>query len=93
MNDKTDHTTTIRVDDEVLFRLSEGRIPLVYSDTVARVSYATGVNVLHTGTVWAFGEFEGIEALELDDGTVVALADIDSDSVIVNLTRTFGDPS
>jgi hypothetical protein len=82
----SDHTITIRVDDELLFRLYEGRRPLVYSDMIARVSYETGVNVLHVGTVWAVGYMGDVNALELDDSTIVAIADIDPDSVVVNPT-------
>ena len=77
-------TITIRIDDEVLFRLREGRRPQVYPDAVTRVSYEIGVSVPHIGTVWALGELDGVEALELDDGTVVAAADIDPESVVVN---------
>ncbi|RII93286.1 hypothetical protein [Clavibacter californiensis] len=77
-------TITIHVDDEVLFRLREGRHPLVYSDTVARVSYDMGIGVLHMGTLWNFGLVDGAEAIELDDGTVVAVADIDPKSLAVN---------
>lgn len=84
----TPETITIRIDDEVLFRLHEGRCPLVYPDMVTRVSYETGVNVLHIGTVWAVGELDGVEALELDDCTVVAVADIDPDSVVVSPTAS-----
>ncbi|MEZ0141045.1 hypothetical protein AB1285_04325 [Microbacterium sp. NRRL B-14842] len=79
-------TITIRVDDEVLFRLREGCRPLVYPDMISRVSYDTGMNVLHAGTVWAIGELEGVMALELDDSTIVAADDIDPDSVVVNPT-------
>ena len=87
MTDTTD-TITIRIDDEVLFRLRDGRRPLVYPDLVARVSYETGVNVLHIGTVWAVRELHGVEALELDDSTVVAVADIDPESIVVSPTAS-----
>jgi hypothetical protein len=84
----TPDTITIRIGDEVLFRLHEGRRPLVYPDMVTRVSYETGVNVLHIGTVGAVGELDGVGALELDDSTLVAVADIDPDSVVVNPTAS-----
>lgn len=74
---------TIHVDDAVLFRLREGALPLVYCDTVARAAYDVGMGVLHVGTLWSFGLVDGVEAIELDDGTVVALADIDPDSLVV----------
>lgn len=77
---------TIHVDDEVLFRLHEGRRPLVYADTVISVSYDIGISVLHTGTVWRLGYLDGVEALELDDGTCVAIADIDPDSFVLSPT-------
>ena len=75
---------TIRVDDEVLFRLREGQLPLVYADITTRVSYEIGVSVSHLGRVWAIGYLDDAEALELDDGTVVMLADIAPESVVVN---------
>lgn len=84
MTDATDPTITIHVDDEVLFRMREGRHPLVYSDTITRVSYEIGVDVLHTGAVWAVGYLDNVEVLELDDTTVVAIADIDPDSFVIN---------
>lgn len=87
MTDTTD-TITIRIDDEVLFRLREGRRPLVCPDMVVRTSYETGIDIVHIGTVWAVGELDGIEVLELDDSTVVAAADIDPDSVVVNPTTS-----
>lgn len=79
---------TIGIDDEMLFRLQEGRRPLVYADTVTRVSYEIGVNVLHIGTVWALGYLDDVEAVELDDGTIVAIGDIDVESVVVNPTAS-----
>lgn len=91
MTDATDNTITIRVEDELLFRLHEGRHPLVYPDTVTRVSYEAGISVLHLGIVWGIGDLDGTEALELDDGTVVAAADIDPDSVMVNPTAVMGE--
>jgi hypothetical protein len=84
MTDATDPTITIHVDDEVLFRLREGAHPLVYPDTITRVSYEIGVDVLHTGAVWAAGYLDDVEVLELDDTTVVAIADIDPDSFVIN---------
>ncbi|MBM7025043.1 hypothetical protein [Clavibacter zhangzhiyongii] len=81
---ETEQGITIHVDDVVLFRLREGRHPLVYSDTLARVSYDMDVGVLHMGTLWNFGLVGDVEAIELDDGTVVALADIDPKSLAVN---------
>lgn len=89
----TETTITLRIDDEVLFRLYDGRQPLVFSDTVARVSYDTGVSVLHIGTVWAFGYVNGAEALELDDSTVVAVADIDPASVVISPAVVVGGSS
>lgn len=77
---------TIHQGDEIFFRLREGRRPVIYPDTVVRVSYEIGVNVMHTGTVWALGYIGSTEALELDDGTVVLVADIDPESVAVNRT-------
>jgi hypothetical protein len=68
----------------VLFRLREGTRPLVYPDTITRVSYEIGVDVLHTGAIWAAGYLKDVEVLELDDTTVVAIADIDPDSFVVN---------
>jgi hypothetical protein len=84
MTDTTDSTITIRIDDEVVFRLHKGRRPHVYPDTVTRVSYEIGVSVLHIGTVWALGYLDEAEALELDDGTVVVVADIDPESFVFN---------
>lgn len=46
------------------------------------MSYEVGISVLHTGSVWALGYAEEAEALALDIGTVVAIADIDPDSVV-----------
>jgi hypothetical protein len=89
----TDQTITIRIDDEVLFRLHEGRRPLAYPDMVTRVSYDMGVNVLHVGTVWALGFADEAEAFELDDGTLVAVADVDPESIVVNPTEGLGVPS
>ena len=89
----TDQTISIRVDDEVLFRLHEGRRPLAYSDMVTRVSYDMGVNVVHVGTVWALGFVDDVEAFELDDGTLVAVADVDPTSIVVNPTEGLGVPS
>jgi hypothetical protein len=83
---ETTEPITIYTDDEVLFRLREGRRPLVYSDTMARVSYETGISVMHMGTVWAVREVDGVEAFELDDGTVVAVADVDPASVAISPT-------
>ena len=83
MTDATDSTITVRVDDDIVFRLREGRRPLVYPDSITRVSYESGIGVIHTGTVWRFGEAGGVKAVELDDGTVVAVADIDPESVSV----------
>jgi len=80
-------TITVAVDDEVLFKLHAGRRPLVYPDTLVRISYETGIDVLHVGTIWAIGELDGTPALELDDGTVVAIADIDPDSTALNPTQ------
>lgn len=76
----------IRIDDEALFRLHAGRRPLAYPDMIARVSYETGVNVLHAGTVWGIGDLGGVRVLQLEDGTTVASDDIDPDSVVVNPT-------
>lgn len=75
---------TIHVDDELLFRLIAGRRPLVYPDTLTRVSYESGVSVLHGGAVWAIGLHHGVEAFELGDGTIVAAADVDLESCVVN---------
>lgn len=86
LNANHDDTITIRLDDEVLFRLHNGCHPLAYPDTIVRVSYDTGVNVLHIGTIWAIGELDGVEAIELEDGTVLAIADIDPDSFVLNPT-------
>lgn len=85
---ETPDTITVRLYEEVLFRLHEGRKPFVYPSTVIRVSYEIGVNVLHTGTVWALGHVQGAEAIELDDGTVVLAADIDPDSIVVDLSAS-----
>ena len=85
---KNPSQTVIRHGDEVLFRLRDGRRPLVYSDSISRVSYDMGVNVLHIGTVDGIGTLDGIEALELGDGTIVDIADIDPDSMIVNPTAS-----
>lgn len=82
----TEQTITIRVDDEVLFRLREGCRPLVYPDMITRISYDTGISVLHMGTVWGIGELDGVMALELEDSTIVAADDVDPDSLIVNPT-------
>ena len=82
MTDPTD-TVLIGMDDRVLFRLLEGRRPLVYPDTVTRVSYEIGINVLHTGTVWAVGYAGDAEAFELDDGTIIAVDDVDAVSLVV----------
>lgn len=82
--------TVICHGDEILFRLRDGRRPLVYPDTTARVSYDIGVNVLHIGTVEGIGTRDGIEACALNDGTIVAIADIDPDSMIVNPTAASG---
>ena len=82
--------TVIRNGDEVLFRLRDGQRPLVYPDTTARVSYDMGVNVLHIGTVKRIGTLDGIEACALNDGTIVAIADIDPDSMIVNPSAACG---
>jgi len=84
---------TIHVEDNVLFRLHVGRRPLVYPDAVVRISYEIGVDVLHTGTIWDLGYLDGVEALELDDGTCVAIADIDPDSFVLNPTAAMREES
>lgn len=80
MTDDAPETVGVSLDDQVLFRLREGRCPVVSPDTVTRVSYELGISVIHTGTVWALGYVDGEEALELDDGTIVLAADIDPES-------------
>jgi hypothetical protein len=77
-----DHVT-VSVGDDVLFRLHEGTQPLACPDTITRVSYEVGISVIHIGTVWVLGYYNDVEALELEDGTVVALEDIDPRSVVV----------
>lgn len=84
MTDYAPEPIIIALDDQVVFRLREGRSPVVYSDTITRVSYEIGINVIHTGTVWALGYVDNDEALELDDSTVVLLADIDPESFVLN---------
>jgi hypothetical protein len=89
----TETTITLRIDDEVMFRLRKGRQPLVFPDTVARVSYDMGVGVIHMGVLWALGHVDGVEAIELDDGTVVAVADIEPDSVVISPSVVLGGSS
>lgn len=81
----------VRVDDEVVFRLHEGRRPLVYPDTVTRVAYETGFSVTHAGTVWAIGLVNDVQVLELDDSTVVVGTDIDFSTVVVAVPGAAGE--
>ncbi|MFT3799462.1 hypothetical protein [Microbacterium sp.] len=74
--------------DEVLFRLRDGARPLEAQTTV-RVSYELGVNVIHMGTVEGIGYYDGPDgtpAFALDDGTVIAVEDVDWESMHVNPT-------
>lgn len=74
---------TVSVGDDILFRLYEGARPLACPDTITRVSYEIDISVIHIGTVWVLGYFNDVEALELEDGTVVAVEDIDPRSVVI----------
>lgn len=88
MTDDSPKTIPIALDDQLLFRLREGRHPVVYPDTITRVSYEMGLNVIHTGVVWALGYVDDDEALELDDGTIVLATDIDPNSLIVGQVQS-----
>lgn len=93
----TDNTTeaegeerSVHVGDDILFSLLAGRLPLAYPDMMTRVSYEVGVGVIHIGTVWVLGTLEdGTKALELEDGTLVAIDDIDLDTIVIT---ALGDP-
>lgn len=86
----TDHLA-IHHSDVILFSLYDGRRPLECADSIARVSYDTGVNVIHMGTVEGIGYYggpDGTPALALDDGTIVAIEDINVETVSVNPTAS-----
>jgi hypothetical protein len=75
---------TVSEGDEVMFRLHDGRRPLAYPDVFTRIAYEVdGVDVLHTGEVWEVGYVGDVGVLELGDGTVVAIEDIDPYSVVI----------
>lgn len=82
----------VRVGDDILLRLQEGRRPIEYPDTQTRIAYQSGEAVEHAGTVWAMGYLDAdTAALELEDGTLVAIDDIDLQSIVIT-HRPAADP-
>lgn len=86
-NTEPEAQATVREGDGIRFHLLEGRRPRVYADTFARIAYASNLDssvITHIGAIWMLGYLDdGTEALELEDGTVVALEDLDPDSVVL----------
>lgn len=55
-------------------------------NAATRISHDLGRSVVHVGVMWGMRYYSGLPAMELEDGTVIAIADVDPDSVVFNPT-------